>query len=191
MAAITEGKIGGKMIEPSMNKTRSGIKGIGSAGASTGNLIHDRFNPNVKNSNILGAEELSNGKFAIHKDKKSIQDQGLVGVSYDNENKSHVFTYDPSVMNDANRQRLNDIQANFKSDPTGSRESGVRSVGVGQDGKVRVEASAPYLTAMGIEGMYSTGNRFVEQKGVNQGRDTKIVPEIFREPNKSGSNTQR
>lgn len=200
MSAITGGKVGGKMIGKGVSSIGSGGKDIGSGASGAFSMAHDKYGPNVStagfnkkfnDSNIIAAETMPNGKVAIHRDKQSLQNEGLMDVSYNDESKTHTFTYDTNKMSPGNLQKLSDIKNNYNNHSDLSKQFGVHSVSTGRDGLVRVEANGQYLRGMGIEGMYATENRFVEQKGANQNSYTRIVPRVYDAPDSNNKQASR
>lgn len=169
------GKAGG-------NTALSGMGNISQGTFGMKNIIDDNANSGNPGGNIIHSEPLSNGNIALHRDRESVSDDGLIDVGSDGKG-IHTFTYNDtsSNMNPINRERLNRIEAEYRNNNnrTELREQyGIERVSRGQDGHLRVEANKTYLEKMGIDSMQKTPNRYVENKRPDQNRYTDIVPEL-------------
>jgi len=183
-----KGKMGADLIKSGTGNIISGVK---TAGITAGefmrkgaNELYTRTQENAERNddkvygNILGAETLDNGDVVVHRDKYSLERQGLKDIRKTGD-ENMAITYNKGNLSKEDGDNLSNIELAYKNgNYENLRQRGIEKVTTTESGDTVVHYNSYGQDNLGYKDAYISKNRVVETKSQGQPLASKLTYDI-------------
>jgi hypothetical protein len=177
----------------------AGMSDIGSAGASAakgtlgiaGSGINSlQSKSSLDEKTLLGAEQLSNGNVAIHRDKEKLNDLGLEESRMTEDNNLEL-TYDTSKLTSTDKGNISNIRQKYMNGETDElADKGIAGVYDSPNGNVSVQYNDYGKEKLGYQKAYTTEDTIVEVKKAGSPVKSNLTYDVNEAKDNSGRQEQ-